>query len=359
MALGRNAQRTESQKGMNPNEKIERWATNAHPAIECVGIKKHFPIGGRNDRAHTLRAVDGVSFSVRKGEIFGIVGESGSGKSTIGRCIVRLQETTEGRIFLDGVPVNAPGCRAVAPADRRRIQMVFQNPYASFNPRKSIGGAFVELGKVNGMSREAALARTDELLETVGLPPGETMRRRYPADLSGGQLQRLAIARALLSEPSVLIADEPVSALDVSVQAQILKLFVELRERLGLTVIFISHDLIVVGNLCDTVAVVYLGLIVEMAPVEKLFAKILHPYSKALFSAGPKEHPRDVSGWPFVRGDVASAFDIGSGCGFAGRCRHCIKSVCDAKAPPLTEVEPGHFAACHFPLGVGDEQFEI
>jgi peptide/nickel transport system ATP-binding protein/oligopeptide transport system ATP-binding protein len=344
---------------MNEFEQAGRQTADAPPAIECVGVKKYFPIGGRGKRAHRIHAVDGVSFSVREGEFFGIVGESGSGKSTIGRCVIRLIETTEGAIYRDGVPIDALGRRGKAGAGVRGIQMIFQNPYASFNPRKSIGAVFVELGKMHGMRREEALARTDELLETVGLPAGPAMRGRYPAGLSGGQLQRLAIARALLPSPSVLIADEPVSMLDVSVQAQILNLFMDLRERLRLTVIFISHDLAVVGNLCDTAAVVYLGVIVETAPVDRLFARILHPYSKALFAAAPKAHPRDVSGRLFVRGDIANALDIGEGCRFANRCRHRIKAVCDGKTPPLTEVEPGHFVACHFPLGIGSEQFVI
>jgi oligopeptide/dipeptide ABC transporter ATP-binding protein len=337
---------------------VKQQKTETPPAIACVGVKKYFPVG-RGRRAQRIRAVDGVSFSVQRGEILGIVGESGSGKSTIGKCVMCLHETTEGEIYHDGVRINAPGRRASARTDGRRMQMVFQNPYASFNPRKSIGGAFVELGGVNGMDRETARARADELLETVGLSADAALWRRYPAGLSGGQLQRLAIARALLPGPSVLIADEPVSALDVSVQAQILNLFIDLRARLGLTIVFISHDLTVVGNLCDTVVVVYLGVIVEMAPVETLFAKILHPYSKALFAAEPKDHPRDVSARLFVRGDVANALDVGAGCRFADRCRHCIKGLCDRRAPPLTEAEPGHFVACHFPLGVGSEQFVI
>jgi peptide/nickel transport system ATP-binding protein/oligopeptide transport system ATP-binding protein len=328
-------------------------------AVRLVDVKKYFPIGGSGRRAHFVHAADGVSFSVRKGEIFGIVGESGSGKSTIGKCVIRLHETTAGEIYHNGVLINKPGYKHGRSVDRTGIQMVFQNPYTSFNPRKSIGGAFTELGKVNGMTGAEATAQTDRLLGMVGLPEGPEMRARYPRSLSGGQLQRLAIARALMPSPSVLIADEPVSALDVSVQAQILNLFMDLRDKLRLTILFISHDLTVVGNICDTVAVVYLGAIAEMAPARDLFSNILHPYSKALFSAKPKEHPKDIPGRLFVQGDVASAVDVGAGCRFAKRCRNCNKGICDERTPLLREVEPKHFVACHFPRVVGDEQFQI
>jgi peptide/nickel transport system ATP-binding protein/oligopeptide transport system ATP-binding protein len=313
-------------------------------ALRCVDLKKHFPLKmGQRGVGAAIRAVDGVGFSVRKGEIFGIVGESGSGKSTIGKCLIGLHAPTSGEVYVDGAS----------------IQMVFQNPYASFDPRQQIERAFIELGRANAMTRADAAARMEQLLEAVGLPTPAALRGRYPRDFSGGQLQRLAIARALMPSPSVLIADEPVSALDVSVQAQILNLFCDLRARFALSVLFISHDLTVVGNLCDTVAVVYLGAIVETASAKALFAHRHHPYTEALFSARPKAHPKDLPGRLFVRGDVAGGAPEGDGCRFAERCRHCIKGVCDVRAPLLAEVGRGHFVACHFPRGAGDEPFDI
>jgi peptide/nickel transport system ATP-binding protein/oligopeptide transport system ATP-binding protein len=228
--------------------------------------------------------------------------------------------------------------------------MVFQNPFASFNPQKTAEQIFVELGRTHGMSRAEALGRASELLEMVNLLPQFEMLKRYPKTLSGGQLQRLAIARALMLNPSVLIADEPVSALDVSVQAQILNQFVELRDKLGLSILFISHDLTVVSNICDTVAVVYLGALMEIAPVRKLFGDVLHPYSEALISAKPKNHPKDRSERIILGGDVPNAIDIGPGCRFADRCRYRVDEICRKETPQLKEVKADRRVACHFPL---------
>lgn len=319
--------------------------------VRCSHVKKYFPVKDKKDpkHKHYLHAVDDVSFSIKKGEIFGVVGESGSGKSTIGRCIINLHQTTDGEIYYEDTKINDLKGKELKPF-RNKIQMVFQNPYASFNPKKSIAQFFAELGKTNGMTKQQALGKASELLEMVNLLPQFEILRRYPKEMSGGQLQRLAIARALMMDPQFLIADEPVSALDVSVQAQILNLFMELRDKLGLTIMFVSHDLTVVKNICDTVAVVYLGTIVEMAPAEVLFNHIMHPYSEALISAKPKTHPKDETNRIMLTGDIPNAIDVQEGCRFAKRCRYCQEGKCTGETPVLREIEDGHYVACHFPL---------
>lgn len=319
--------------------------------VKCVGIKKYFPINNKKlkGKNHFLHAVDDVSFEIHKRDIFGIVGESGSGKSTIGRCILNLHKTTEGEIWYEDKQINNLTNKEFREY-RSKMQMVFQNPFASFNPKKSIQNMFVELGRSIGLNRQEAIGRASELLEMVGLLPQFEILRRYPKEMSGGQLQRLAIARALMLGPELLIADEPVSALDVSVQAQILNLFVELRNKLGLTILFVSHDLTVVENICDMVAVLYLGVVVELAPPEKLFGNILHPYSEALISAKPKNHPTDESKRIILEGDIPSAVDVEEGCRFADRCRYCKGGKCRMETPKLQELEDGHYVACHYPL---------
>lgn len=320
------------------------------PVIRCEHVKKYFPVKDKSTKGkHYLHAVDDVSFDIHRKQIFGIVGESGSGKSTIGRCVINLHKTTDGKIFYNGRQINNCTNRELNEY-RNKIQMVFQNPFASFNPKKSIESFFVELGKTHGMNKNDAIGRASELLEMVNLLPQFEILKRYPKNLSGGQLQRLAIARALMLNPEFLIADEPVSALDVSVQAQILNLFVELRDKLGLTIMFISHDLTVVRNICDMVAVVYLGVIVEMGTAEKLFSNIAHPYSEALISAKPKNHPNDISQRIILEGDVPNAIDVGKGCRFADRCRYCNNQKCKTETPELREIEDGHYVACHYPL---------
>lgn len=319
--------------------------------IRCENVKKYFPIKNKNlkGKNHYLHAVDDVTFEIKKKEIFGIVGESGSGKSTIGRCILNLHNTTAGDIYFKDNKINNLSSRELKKY-RNSMQMVFQNPFASFNPKKSVSSMFVELGKSMGLNKRESLGRASELLEMVSLLPQFEMLRRFPKEMSGGQLQRLAIARALMLGPEFLIADEPVSALDVSVQANILNLFVELRDKLGLTILFVSHDLTVVQNICDTVAVVYLGVIVELAPADKLFSNILHPYSEALISAKPKNHPKDESNRIILEGDIPNAVDVKEGCRFADRCKYAKDGKCNCVTPKLTEIEEGHFVACHYPL---------
>lgn len=320
------------------------------PIIQLENVKKYFPVGGKHiKKAYTgyLHAVDDVSFQIKKGEIFGVVGESGSGKSTVGRCIVNLHETTGGLIYYKGTKINNLKNAELKPY-RKDIQMIFQNPFASFNPKKSIESLFIELGKVHGMPPGKARARAESLLDRVSLPR-EVLQRRSN-ELSGGQLQRLAIARALMLAPEFIVADEPVSALDMSVQAQILNLFTQLRDELGLTIMFISHDLTVVESICDTVAVIYLGVIVELSPARELFSKIMHPYSEALISAKPREHPLERTDRIILKGDIPSAIDVPEGCRFSDRCPRFRDELCKCVTPKLREIESGHYVACHYPI---------
>lgn len=318
--------------------------------IEVKNIKKYFPIGGSKmapARIKYLHAVDNVSFSIKKGEIFGIVGESGSGKSTIGRCALQLLDIDEGEVYFENKRIDHLTNRELK-FYRRDMQMVFQNPLSSFNPKKTIGSAFRELGYVYKENKVDLEKRIRELIRFINLP--EDVLNRTPNQLSGGQLQRLAIARALLLRPKFILADEPVSALDVSVQAQILNLIIDLKEELGMTMLFISHDLAVVEHVCDVVAVVYLGMIVEMAETKELFSNIMHPYTQALMSAKPKSHPLEEKQRIILEGDVPSAVDVKEGCRFSNRCPRFRAGECDQATPALYEETPGHWVACHFPI---------
>ena len=306
-------------------------------------IRKYFPVS----RNHYLHAVDDVSFSVKKGEIFGIVGESGSGKSTIGRCVLNLIPLTEGEVFFEEQRIDRLNRKQMREY-RRRMQMVFQNPLASFNPKQYIGSAFQEIGNFYHIPKEEMNRRIIDMLEVINLPAD--VLARMPGQLSGGQLQRLAIARCLLLEPELIVADEPVSALDVSVQAQILNLILDLREQKDLSIIFISHDLSVVQRICDNVMVLYLGMVVEMASRDELFRSTRHPYTQALMDVKPVEHPSLRSDKEIIKGDIPSVIDVGEGCRFAGRCSRCEAGLCDQTTPPLSEVSPGHYAACYHPL---------
>lgn len=318
--------------------------------FEISNLKKYYTVmesKGVKNVKHKLKAVDDVSFDIYKGEILGIVGESGSGKSTIGRCILDLEKTTAGEVRYRGVKINNLHSRLMK-SYRKDMQMVFQNPLASFNPKKTIGSALAEIGKVYGMGRQETQDRVLQVLEDVDLT--EEVLNRMPNQLSGGQLQRLAIARALIINPEFIVADEPVSALDVSVQAQILNLLLKLKKEKNLTILFISHDLNVVERVCDRVAVVYLGKIVELADKKALFHNMFHPYSKALMEAKPKDHPLEKKERVLLEGDIPSALDLGEGCRFAKRCRYCKEGACDSRTPVLRELDFGHYAACQFPL---------
>ncbi|HEX6641819.1 MAG TPA: ABC transporter ATP-binding protein [Thermoanaerobaculia bacterium] len=311
------------------------------------GLKKHFPVrAGFLSRVKShVRAVDGVTFHVRRGETVGLVGESGSGKTTAGRALLRLIEPTAGSASFDGHDVFA------MPKDelrrlRRRAQIVFQDPFASLNPRMTVGDALREVLHVHKLaSGEAADRRIAELLELVGLLPEH--RYRYPHEFSGGQRQRIGIARALSVEPDFIVCDEPVSALDVSVQAQVLNLLQDLQERLGVAYLFIAHDLSVVEHVSDQIAVMYLGRIVEYAPADALYANPRHPYTRALLSAIPVPVPNRKRNRIVLPGDMPSPADPPSGCPFHTRCPHPLKDADCAKiVPPLAEKAPGHFAAC-------------
>lgn len=294
--------------------------------------------------ARYLHAVDDVSFEIEKGAIFGVVGESGCGKSTLGRCLLRLTELSSGSISFGGSDITNLGSHALKPF-RRQMQMVFQNPFSSFNPKHTIGGSLREVCRVYHLDKSASEERIRKLLELIRLP--QDVLHRHPDELSGGQLQRLAIERTLLLSPEFIVADEPVSALDVSVQAQILNLICDLREELGLTMLFISHELTIVEHLCGAVAVMYLGKVVEKAPTEELFHHVLHPYTKALISAKPRETPDQQTNRIILEGDVPSAIEVPKGCRFASRCPSCFQGKCDQIEPELTEVAPGHWVACH------------
>lgn len=319
--------------------------------LEVNGLKKFFPIrrGIMQRVVGQVRAVDDVSFFVEKGECLSLVGESGCGKTTSSRCILRAIHPTAGQILFrpeDGSVVDvAKLSKAELRPLRRQMQMIFQDPFSSLNPRRTLLDIVAEPLVANGIgSRQERLDRVAELLKLVGLRP-EYMRR-YPHAFSGGQRQRIGIARALALNPSLVVADEPVSALDVSVQAQILNLMLRLQDQLGLTYLFVAHDLSVVKHVSDRVAVMYVGRIVEMAPTAPLFATPKHPYTEALMSAVPKPDPRLRSQRIVLEGEVADPANPPSGCYFHPRCRYAVES-CRTETPQLQEIQPGHFVSCH------------
>ena len=324
---------------------------NGQILLDVKGLRKFFPIrrGFLRKVVGHVRAVDDVSFFIRKGETLSLVGESGCGKTTTSRCILRAIDPTGGQILFqsgDGTAVDVAALPKgrVRPL-RRQMQMIFQDPYSSLNPRMTLLDIVGEPLLVNGVgNRQERMDRVAELLRLVGLRP-EYMRR-YPHAFSGGQRQRIGIARALALNPSLVVADEPVSALDVSVQAQILNLLMDLQSQLGLTYLFVAHDLSVVKHISDRVAVMYVGRIVEMAETEPIFSHPRHPYTEALLSAVPKPDPRLRSKRMVLEGDVADPANPPQGCYFHPRCRYAL-DVCRSVTPMLDELEPGHFAACH------------
>jgi peptide/nickel transport system ATP-binding protein len=323
------------------------------PLLEAIEVTKTFSVGSGFKKL-ALRAVDDVSLQVRRGETLGLVGESGCGKSTLGKCLLRLHDMTQGEIRFEGKPISHLRKRAMRPL-RQRMQMVFQDPYASLNPRRRIGDLIAEPllvhRRADGAWRSPADvgARVADLLNLVGLRPEFT--QRYPHEFSGGQRQRIGIARALALSPDLIVADEPVSALDVSVQAQVVNLMMDLQEKLGLTYVFVAHDLAVVRQIATRTAVMYLGSIVEIGDNAGLFSRPAHPYSAALLAAVPKLSAATSRARPAVpvRGEIPSATSPPPGCRFHPRCPHAAP-VCREQRPMLRPIGPGREVACHFPL---------
>lgn len=309
-------------------------------------LRTWFPIRGgvlSRVQAH-VKAVDGVSFDVNQGEVLGLVGESGSGKTTVGRTILRLYDPTEGQMLFHGTDL-AKLSRSQLRPYRRQMQIIFQDPFASLNPRMTVAEIVGEPIMIHGLAKGAKerFERVAELMELVGLSPDQM--RRYPHEFSGGQRQRIGIARALAVEPEFIVADEPVSALDVSIQAQVVNLLNDLKHRLGLTLLFIAHDLAVVEYISDRVAVMYLGKIMEIAPGRELYQNPKHPYTEALLSAIPVPDPEVKHERIILQGDIPSPINPPSGCVFRTRCQYAIDE-CAVTVPQLEEVAPGHFKAC-------------
>ena len=320
--------------------------------LEVTGLRKYFPIrrGLFSRVVGQVKAVDGVSFSVNRGETLSLVGESGCGKTTTGRSILRLIQPTGGSVRFEGREVTTLGKRDLR-ALRRRMQIVFQDPYSSLNPRLTIGSMLAEPLSIHGLARGAAAReRVAELLTLVGLSPDHA--RRYPHEFSGGQRQRIGVARALAVEPALIVLDEPVSALDVSIQAQIINLLQDLQGQMGLTYLFVAHDLSVVEHISDRVAVMYLGRIVELADRATIYRDPRHPYTKSLLSAVPVPDPGRERSRIVLRGDVPSPARPPSGCRFHPRCFLAEQlntlARCRAEEPELREVAPGHWVSCHF-----------
>ena len=316
------------------------------PLVEVRELYKHFPVrsGLLSRRTGAVHAVDGVSFTLRRGECMGLVGESGSGKTTVGRLLLRLLEPTGGQVLFEGRDVSHAGADELR-ALRRQMQMIFQDPYSSLNPRMTVEQMIREPLAIHRLAHGSERARrVAELLDVVGL--GGEHARRFPHEFSGGQRQRIGIARALAVNPKLLVCDEPVSALDVSIRAQVINLLRNLQREFRLTYLFIAHDLGVVRHIADRVAVMYLGKVVETASKPALFARPLHPYTQALFSAIPVPDPEAKRDRIILQGDVPTPIDPPSGCRFHTRCPFA-EEVCRQREPALTEAAPGHRAACH------------
>jgi peptide/nickel transport system ATP-binding protein/oligopeptide transport system ATP-binding protein len=313
------------------------------PLLRAEHLVKHFRVSGWRRRRSVVHAVDDVSFDLAAGETLALVGESGCGKSTTGRLVLRLIEATAGRVWFEGrdlFALDEAGMRAA----RRSLQIIFQDPYGSLNPRMTVAQMLDEPLMLHGFAPGRRASRIAEVLGLVGLAPQHA--QRYPHEFSGGQRQRIGIARAIVVEPRLIVCDEPVSALDVSIQAQVVNLLRGLQQRLGLAYIFIAHDLAVVKHIADRVAVMYLGRIVEIAAKQELFARPRHPYTQALLSAIPVPEPRLRRTRLVLQGDVPSPIDPPSGCRFRTRCPYA-RELCAAEVPPLAE-EDGHATACHF-----------
>jgi len=322
--------------------------------LQTVDLVKHFPVRSRSlhrQQRDYVHAVDGVSLEVRRGETVGVVGESGCGKSTLGRLLVRLHEPTSGTVMFDGTDISKLSRRELRPF-RREMQMIFQDPYASLNPRKRVVQIVGDPLHIHGAGSTSEIRRrVQDLLEVVGLSPQHI--NRFPHEFSGGQRQRIGVARALALSPQLIVADEPVSALDVSIQAQVVNLLDDLQDEFNLTYVFIAHDLGVIRHVSDRIAVMYLGLVVELSPADPLYEQPIHPYTEALISAIPAIETDDEAGAPRERivleGEVPSPIDPPAGCRFHPRCAYATE-ICTVERPPLADHGNGRFAACHHPL---------
>jgi oligopeptide/dipeptide ABC transporter ATP-binding protein len=323
--------------------------------LEAVDLVKHFPVRSSSVRRgirEQVHAVDGVSLEVRRGETLGVVGESGCGKSTLGRLLVRLHDPTSGTVRFDGKDITSLSRSALRPV-RREMQMIFQDPYASLNPRKRVIQIVGDPFRIHHTGGEQQIRkRVQELLEVVGLSADHV--NRFPHEFSGGQRQRIGVARALALAPQLIVADEPVSALDVSIQAQVVNLLDDLQDEFGLTYVFIAHDLGVVRHVSDRIAVMYLGVVVEIAPADDLYVRPVHPYTEALLSAIPVLDTGDSEPAPHrerivLEGEVPSSIDPPTGCRFHPRCRYATE-ICRVERPQLESFGGGRYAACHHPL---------
>lgn len=314
--------------------------------LDIQGVKKHFPIGNNlmASNRKTLKAVDGVDLQIHVGEIYGLVGESGCGKSTLGRTVLRLHSVTEGSVVFNGVHIEGYSLKQMRPL-RKEMQMIFQDPYASLNPRMNICASVkAPLDIQGGMSEGEKMEQVRDILNEVGM--SEQQLYKYPHELSGGQRQRVVIARAMVTDPKFVVCDEPVSALDVSVRSQVLNLMKQMQRKTGVSYLFISHDLSVVKYLCETIAVMYLGKIVERASKKDLFDRPLHPYTRALMSAIPIPDIHVRNERVFLQGEIPNPVDPPSGCHFHTRCPYATEE-CRTVSPELKKVDGAHWVACH------------
>lgn len=340
-------------------EKEEVPEIKKEPLLKVMEIKKHFPLkesGTFNKTKKVVRAVDGVTFDIYKGETLGLVGESGCGKSTLGRSILRLHEPTSGKVFFQNQNLLSLKKHELRKL-RRKLQIVYQDPFGSLNPRFTIGQIIGEVYEIHGIATgKEKEKKVKEMLQLVGLDPGRY--NSYPHEFSGGQRQRVGIARALALNPEFIVADEPVSALDVSIQSQIINLLMELKKDLDLTVLFIAHGLNVVRHISDRVGVMYLGKLVEISNTDNIFDSPAHPYTAALLSTNPEADPNKKKDRIILKGEVPSPSSPPSGCSFRTRCPIATE-FCAKETPQLQEVRPDHFVACHFPIEVDNTLQEI